>query len=441
MLFHSFVFLFAFLPVTLLLYFGLRNARAALAALLAASIVFYAWWDWRFLPHLAASVAVNYAIGVRLAAARSRALLRCGVALNVALLAFFKFGGALRPGEILFPLGISFWTFTQIMFLCDAADRDTTELSFFRYALFVTFFPHAIAGPILHHHEMMEQFSRPEALRWTPRNFNAGLALLCAGLAKKVIIADLCAPWANALFDNAAGATAPAAWAGLLAYTFQIYFDFAGYSDMAMGLAWMFNIRFPLNFNAPYQAASPVEFWQRWHMTLGRFIREYLFPALDRGNRDRMGRRAASLALAMAIIGLWHGGQWTFLAWGAIHGVLLALNHWWRRSGMAIPCWTGRTLTFAAVAVSWVLFRALFVWPAGLPGALSQIPGGLRAAAVLPLLLGFVHIAKPAHRWLESKPLGVARAFGLAMLFLLVLMLIRDDFTANRASEFLYFQF
>jgi alginate O-acetyltransferase complex protein AlgI len=378
-LFNSYAFLLGFLPATLLLYFaaGRWAPRCAFPALGAASLFFYAWWDPRYLALILGSIAFNFAAGSRLlawaphrakAAARSR-LLAFAVAANLLLLAIFKYAdffiasvnqwasaGVPLPHLIL-PLGISFFTFTQIAFLVDASRGEVDSLSPTNYGLFVSFFPHLIAGPILHHREMMPQFERGIATRFNADNFALGLYLLCLGLAKKMLLADQFAPLANAGFANWQGLDGGAAWITSLSYTLQLYFDFSGYTDMALGLAWMFNIRLPQNFDSPYKAVSIQQFWRRWHITLSRFLRDYLYFPLggDRGGRLRTLR---NLFLTFVLGGLWHGAGWTFIAWGALHGAAMAVHRGWTWTGLKLARWQGWLLTFLFVNAAWVYFRA-----------------------------------------------------------------------------------
>ncbi len=391
MLFNSYPFIFAYLPVTVAVFFALARANPTLAAswLTAASLFFYAWWNPAYLGLLVASIALNYALGAliaqanaRGAPAQARRLLFLAVGGNLLLLGYFKYAGffvatvngvagtGYSLGEIILPLGISFYTFTQISFLVDVYRGEVSSYRFVHYALFVTYFPHLIAGPILHHREMIPQFLRPSTYRPDLDNVAAGLAIFSMGLAKKVLIADTVGMWSTPVFAAAARGEAPslvAAWGGALAYTLQLYFDFSGYSDMAIGLSRLFNIDLPLNFNSPYKARSIIEFWRRWHMTLSRFLRDYLYIPLG-GGRAGAARRYLNLAITMLLGGLWHGAGWTFVAWGGLHALYLAANHGWRALRGARDDELGsagfwaesgsRLLTFVAVVVAWVFFRA-----------------------------------------------------------------------------------
>jgi D-alanyl-lipoteichoic acid acyltransferase DltB (MBOAT superfamily) len=263
------------------------------------------------------------------------------------------------------PIGISFFTFTQIAYLVDTYQGKVKEYRFIHYLLFITYFPHLIAGPVLHHAEMMPQFDQPHTYRFSYRNLAVGLSIFAIGLAKKVLVADSLAPHASFLFDKSDAFSLLLAWGGVLAYAFQLYFDFSGYSDMAIGISRLFGIRLPLNFDSPYKAANIIDFWRRWHMTLSRFLRDYLYVPLG-GNRKGPVRRYVNLMLTMLLGGLWHGAGLNFALWGALHGAYLMLNHAWQalarrlRFPLAAPAWRGASmvLTFGAVCVAWVFFRA-----------------------------------------------------------------------------------
>ncbi|MES0873935.1 MBOAT family O-acyltransferase [Sinimarinibacterium thermocellulolyticum] len=385
MLFNSYEFIFLFVPVALLGYWSAARwfgASSALWWLVAASLFFYGWWNPVYLPLLLASVGGNYALGRRLSrrGRGTRMLLAIGVAANLGALGYFKYtnfllgtvdaiaGTTLNPAPIVLPLAISFFTFQQIAYLVDSYRGLTREYSFGRYTLFVVFFPQLIAGPIVHHGEMLPQFARRE--RMAPRTLNllVGLSIFCVGLFKKIVLADGIAVHADAIFAAAArGETLDffLGWTGALCYTMQLYFDFSAYSDMAVGLARLFGIRLPINFNSPYKARSIVDFWRRWHMTLSRFLRDYLYIALG-GNRRGAARRYLNLFLTMLLGGIWHGAGWTFVLWGAWHGLMLIVNHAWtalrRRAGwdrdLAVWPVFAWLLTFVGVVAGWVLFRA-----------------------------------------------------------------------------------
>ena len=377
MLFSSPEFLFAFLPITIVcvhLTARLTNGATAIMVLVAASLFFYGWWNPPFLLLLGASVVGNFAMGTLLARRPTKALLAVGVVFNLGLIAYFKYAGFLigifgdfSAGDIVLPLAISFFTFQQIAYLVDVYQGKVRETNFFHYCLFVTFFPQLIAGPIVHHSEVIPQFKSENALRTNTTDLLVGLAIFVIGLYKKVVIADGVAVWSDSVFDASIAPSLFEAWGGVLAYTFQIYFDFSGYSDMAIGLARIFGIRLPMNFDSPYKAANIVDFWRRWHMTLSRFLRNYLYIPLG-GSRKGLARRYVNLMATMLLGGLWHGAAWTFVFWGGLHGAYLIVNHAWRGLMRGLgrdpenPTVLGRGLsrlaTFLAVVVAWTFFRA-----------------------------------------------------------------------------------
>lgn len=381
MLFNSFHFFLFYLPFVLAGYFllGRVGRAAAMAWLFLSSLVFYAWWDPVYLLLLLPSVALNYTLGRHIylggvSGLSSKTLMVFAVIVNLSLLAVFKYAGLIASTlngalgwnmpvpEIVLPIGISFFTFTQIAFLVDCYKRDVSEFNPVYYGLFVTYFPHLVAGPILHHKEMMPQFAGGDALNPQVERFLQGGFLFLIGLFKKVVLADGVAQFVAPIFDggDAYRLTAVEAWGGALAYTLQLYFDFSAYSDMAVGLSRMIGVELPLNFNSPYKAASIIDFWRSWHMTLSRFLRDYLYIPLG-GNRKGSLRRYTNLAITMLLGGLWHGANWTFVVWGGLHGVYLAINHMWRDGPgrrIAIPRVLGWGITFAGVVIAWVFFRA-----------------------------------------------------------------------------------
>jgi D-alanyl-lipoteichoic acid acyltransferase DltB (MBOAT superfamily) len=391
MLFNSYVFIFAFLPVTLAGFFllGRIGPRYAAAWLTLASLFFYGWWNPLYVGLLVLSIGFNYFCGTVIGRAVSsgaqghaKLTLIAAIAANLALLAYYKYanfflssvnqlaGTTWSFGDIILPLGISFFTFTQIAFLADVYLGKAREYNFVHYGLFVTYFPHLIAGPVLHHAEMMPQFERAATYRFSFENAAVGLTIFAIGLFKKVMLADPMGGYARPVFDAASSGvtlTALEAWGGALAYTFQLYFDFSGYSDMAIGLSRLFGVVLPLNFHSPYKAVNIIDFWRCWHMTLSRFLRDYLYVPLG-GNRMGPQRRYLNLMITMVLGGLWHGAGWTFVLWGALHGGYLAINHAWHalrrrlghdlnQSGSAARA-AACLLTFAAVVIAWVVFRA-----------------------------------------------------------------------------------
>ena len=393
-LFTSLVFFVAYLPTVFIGYYLLSRHAPIWAAgwLFAASVFFYGYWMPEFTTLLIASICWNYFVGTRigrlepdrLPANRTRAKrwLIAGILVNLFVLGYFKYAGFFVSninallgqhwslGDVVLPIGISFFTFTQIAFLADAYQKGIREYRFIHFGLFVTYFPHLVAGPVLHHAQMMPQFKEAATYRLVPAHVAAGLSIFAIGLFKKVILADGISPYADAVFDGAFAGSQPdfsEAWIGALAYTFQLYFDFSGYSDMAIGLSWMFNVRLPFNFNSPYKALNISDFWRRWHMTLSAFLRDYLYIPLG-GNRKGGIRRYVNLATTMVLGGLWHGASWTFVFWGALHGLYLVVNHAFQSVSGDILCRLRATLwfkliawliTFLSVVVAWVFFRAV----------------------------------------------------------------------------------
>jgi D-alanyl-lipoteichoic acid acyltransferase DltB (MBOAT superfamily) len=517
MLFNSSEFILVFLPVALAGYFAFARlgVRFAAAWLTSVSLFFYAWWNPAYLPFLLASLLFNWAVGRALVRRPRRWMLVLGIATNLLLLGYFKYtgffvqvvdnatGAGLNVPEIVLPLAISFFTFQQIAFLSDSYDGVAEEPDFLRYCLFVTFFPHLIAGPITHHREMLPQFSDPSILRPKLDLFSIGLTLFLIGLFKKVILADTMAGFATPGFAAAQHGeplTVINAWGAVLAYSLQLYFDFSGYTDMAIGLGLLFGISLPPNFDSPYRATNIIEFWSRWHMTLTRFLTAYIYnPIVLRMTRSRVQagksvpRRgkttlgaffmliAFPTLVTMFLSGLWHGAGWQFILFGLLHGVYLTVNHAWRtlkvqfgwspRSGMVLLRTGSVLLTFACVLVAQVFFRApdvptamaMLRGMAGLNGfPLSYLPFFSREQAYWTTALLLVIWAvpnpqqwmrfyrtaldfRPARHWLEhiaARPPLVWRPsvpVGVAIGVLGALALMRA--MSSAPTEFLYFKF
>lgn len=464
MLFNSATFLLGLLPISLLVFFAFGIAgwrKLAIVWLTLISLVFYGWWNVAYVPLLVASIVTNYLIGRVLARQKWRWLLITGVTANVAVLGYYKYAGFLVSAvdsgfglnlpipEIILPLAISFFTFQQIAYLCDAYADVASEPNFANYCMFITFFPHLIAGPITHHREMLPQFDDPRIFKPQPRMIALGCTVFIVGLFKKVIIADTLALLANPLFDAAAHGEALKmyqAWSGALSYTLQMYFDFSGYSDMAIGVGMLFGIRLPFNFDSPFKARSIIEFWSRWHMTLTRFVTAYIYNPmslsltrwwLGRGRRGlRHGKTdlpafvvllAAPTILSMVIIGWWHGAGWQFAAFGLLHGFYLTINHGWRILKMR---WGWRVdsdrwfyaapsvlLTMACVVVGLVFFRSPDVPTAlHLLECMAGVNGiGLRVADLLTVrpfglqvvLLSIVWFLPNTQEWLRHYETGI----------------------------------
>tara|TARA_B110000495_G_C23034532_1_gene617347 strand:+ start:1976 stop:3376 length:1401 start_codon:yes stop_codon:yes gene_type:complete len=344
------------------------------------SLVYYGWWNPPYVLLLVTSIGFNFILGELIRKSQSiRSLVAIGIGVNLLLLCYFKYAGFIISNlnylsggdfvlhEILLPIGISFFTFQQITYLSDVGRGDCPKYRFFDYLLFVTFFPQLIAGPIVHHREMMPQFTNDNKEQGNfQKDFAIGSTLFVIGLAKKVIIADNLAPYASNLFGSAFSGSPVNiidSWIGVIAYTFQLYFDFSGYSDMALGIGAMFGIFLPVNFLSPYKSKDLIEFWRRWHISLSRFLKEYVYIPLG-GNRSGTIRGFSNLIITMLIGGFWHGANWTFVVWGLLHGIGLVLNHLFKklvpnalRSLLGIRIVLA-VFTFCFVSLTWVLFRS-----------------------------------------------------------------------------------
>lgn len=343
--------------------------------LAAASLFFYSWWNPNYLPLILLSILFNFILGTSLTKDKSQKgvskknLLIFGIVCNVALLGYFKytdffisnvnlvFGSVIPHLNLALPLAISFFTFQQIAYLVDSYRGETKEYDFVNYAVFVTYFPQLIAGPIVHHKEMMPQFSKLRNKVINYKNIALGIFIFTIGLFKKVIIADTFATWATFGFDQAETLTFFRAWATSLSYTFQLYFDFSGYTDMAIGASLIFNITLPVNFNSPYKALSIQDFWRRWHITLSRFLKDYIYIPLG-GNKKGSIRTLNNLLATFLIGGLWHGAGWTFIFWGFLHGMALICHRLWNRSGYKMRPIFAWMVTFLFVNFAWIFFRA-----------------------------------------------------------------------------------
>lgn len=379
MLFNSPEFIFFFLPTSIFLFFLVNNFVSRIWALFflsVSSILFYSWWDYRLVWVILTSIAVNFLTSREIIASanlKRKWITALGICFNLGLLSYFKYwgfalsffeGGSFSEFsslDLVVPIGISFYTFQQIAFLVDTYKGDVAETDLRHYMLFVSFFPQLIAGPIVHHREMMPQF-RQVSLNGVSANLAVGITIFVIGLSKKIFLADGFANIATPYFNAAAEGKVLdfwEAWVATFAYTFQIYFDFSGYSDMAIGLGRMFGIRLPINFASPYKAVSMIDFWRRWHITLSRFLRDYVFIPLG-GSRRGPARTYLNVILTMLLGGFWHGAGWTFLLWGAIHAVGIAANRLWRDFGHKgqLGNLFGWLITFGIVTVAWVPFRA-----------------------------------------------------------------------------------
>jgi len=485
LLFNSYIFIFAFLPLTFFIYFYLNSLKLAAAAksfLVFASLFFYSWWNPAYLPLILSSMLFNYAVGLSLSKERKKSkvsnklLLAFGIGANIALLGYFKYADFFIGNlnlllhtnidllHLALPLAISFFTFQQIAYLVDSYRGETKEYDFLNYANFVTFFPQLIAGPIVHHREMMPQFATTSNKVKRYSNIATGLFIFSIGLFKKVIIADTFAVWATAGFDHAQVLNMAEAWVTSLSYTFQLYFDFSGYTDMAIGAALLFNIRLPFNFNSPYKATSIQDFWRRWHITLSRFLKEYIYIPLG-GNRKGELRTYSNLMATFLIGGIWHGAGWTFFFWGFLHGIAIIIHRAWGKIGFKLNSLLAWFITFNFINITWVFFRAK-EWS----DAMKVLNGMFFGTIVLPKefqeKLGFLSTYDITFgHWLQSISIDTYTTYWVIMGFFVVLLLKNSNELAknfkptfltslyaavlflvaasslSKLSEFLYFNF
>ena len=378
MLFNSYEFIFVFFPITVLIYFYLNRKGLNVLSklfLVLSSLLFYSWWNIVYLPIILLSIIFNFFIGKllwnkkELKKITRKQLLIFGIVCNVGLLCYFKYvdffiinlnfiGGLdIQLLTLTLPLAISFFTFQQIAYLVDSFKRETQDYDFLNYTVFVTFFPQLIAGPIVHHKQMMPQFTNFKNKDMNYRNIGLGLYIFSIGLFKKVVIADTFSIWSTAGFDASTNLNMLEAWVTSLSYTFQLYFDFSGYTDMAVGAALFFNIVLPINFNSPYKAINIQDFWRRWHITLSRFLRDYIYIPLG-GNQKGESRVYYNIMITFLLGGLWHGAGWTFIFWGFLHGISLLAHRIWGKIGFKISKSLSWFITFNFVNITWVFFRA-----------------------------------------------------------------------------------
>ena len=461
MLFNSHEFIFVFLPITFFIYFYLnhkRLTRASKGFLVCSSLFFYSWWNVAYLPIILASMVFNYIIGKSLNKAcknkskefSKKTILTFGIIFNLSLLGYFKYTDFLIENfnlafnsnaellQLALPLAISFFTFQQIAYLVDNYRQETKEYEFLNYALFVTFFPQLIAGPIVHHKEMMPQFAKTSNKVKNYRNIAIGIFIFSIGLFKKVVIADTFAVWATNGFNVAITLNLLEAWATSLSYTFQLYFDFSGYTDMAIGLALLFNIRLPANFNSPYKATNIQDFWKRWHITLSRFLRDYVYIPLG-GNRKGEFRTYNNLMATFVIGGLWHGAGWTFVFWGFLHGLAIMVHRFWSKLGFKLWTWLAWLITFNFVNIAWVFFRAK-EWDDAVKILRGMIGlGGIKIHTVLQSKLSFLE-----NYGIEFGLYGAIKLRALEILwfvfgFILILLFKNSTEQANRFKTNLWY--
>ncbi len=458
MLFSSQVFILLFLPIAVLGFHALRDTTARIRWLLAASLVFYGWWDLAAVPVLAASVLGNWTLAELRVRLRLPLAVVAGVALNLALLGVYKYadffaamaaaltGQAHEPWGLTLPLGISFFTFQQISYLVDVHRGRVPHYPLERYATLVAFFPHLIAGPIVRHNELIPQFDQDPRRAEMAALFGRGLLLFTLGLLKKVFLADELGAESDPLFAQVAaggGIGTGQAWYAALCYSGQLYLDFSAYSDMAIGLALLFGYHLPLNFDRPYAARDIREFWRRWHITLSRFLRDYVYIPLG-GSRQGALATAGATLLTMFVCGLWHGAGWTFIAWGMAHGVALVASRAWAATPWRLPGPLAWLLTMLFVVCGWVLFRAesftvaatMLRAMAGAGGGSVPVDGDDLPFLALALLLA---IAGPTNVEIARTDRVARRAVAAAAGLAFVIVTMRVGY--GRSVEFLYFQF
>jgi D-alanyl-lipoteichoic acid acyltransferase DltB (MBOAT superfamily) len=456
MLFNSFEFIILFLPLVVVIYYQLNkhaNKSSSIFWLILASLFFYGYWKIAYLPILLGSIIFNFFLGKSLSQNTKKSHLRIGVLANLLLLGYFKYtnffienlnlslGFNISEQNIVLPLAISFFTFQQIAFLVDSYYGKLKDYNFGNYSLFVSFFPQLIAGPIVHHDEMMPQFAK--AFKGVDFEKTAkGLFIFSIGLFKKVMIADNLSPFVKEGFDISSSLNFLDAWFTSLAYTFQLYFDFSGYTDMAWGAALLLGIQLPQNFNSPYKAASIRDFWRKWHMTLSRFLRDYLYIPLG-GNQKGFSRTLINLFVTFLIGGIWHGAAWTFVAWGALHGFALVIERLISKAGIKINKWISIPATFLFVNMAWIFFRALSfndawkVLSGMFSGDFSKPEIGSDSEGIKWLIIAFIlaFFGKNSNQYLERFK---ANTVNLLVAFVLLVVAILH---LNQLSEFIYFQF
>lgn len=475
MLFNSYEFILVFLPVTFIGYFAIAKTisklnndmlgrKCAVFWLTLMSIIFYSWWSYKYVILLMLSISFNYFIGINIERKKSKKWLIFGIVIDVLLLGYYKYTGffidnintffsmSYEIPNIILPLGISFFTFTQIAYLVDIYRGETANKGFLTYCEFVTIFPHLIAGPIINHKHMMPQFLAKENFKINYDNIAIGSTLFTMGLFKKVVVADSFALLVSNFYSKIDILNSIESWMAIISYDFQIYFDFSGYSEMAIGLGLLFNLRLPVNFNSPYQSCSIIELWRRWHMTLGEWSKNYIYIPLG-GGRNGEFAKIRNLFISMVLIGFWHGANWTYVIWGALQGIFLAINHQWRKMNIRLPlilCWGLTAITFVSSSVFfraentsdamnmlnkmfdinelYYIFVTTDIWHEMLNVYIGDIEMLVITAIVVvsiknPVVL--VDKFKPNYYWL----------IGITLMFLYVITRL------NNYSEFLYFQF
>ena len=456
MLFSSQVFILLFLPIVIVAFhFGANSRTARLGLLLVASFLFYAWWDLRFLPLLASLILFNWGVVTMARRTERTGLLVVGVGINLLTLGGFKYanffaesvygliGIDFEPWGIILPLGISFFTFQQISYLLDVRRGRAGQYPLLDYATYVSFFPQLIAGPIVRHNELIPQFERLQR-KVDGEIFARGLILFTLGVAKKVFLADELAPIADIGFNEAATGAGPdfwVAWQSAIGYSLQLYFDFSSYSDMAMGLGGMFGLDLPINFNRPYHATTIRDFWRRWHITLSSFFRDYVYVPLG-GSRQALTLTCLTAFGTMLLCGLWHGAGWTFIAWGALHGLAIVINRLWAAGGKPLPFVFSWAVTLLFVVIGWVLFRAenfTIAWRM----LCSMFAGGLAGFEFdlwwIVVAASIFALGGPTNIEISRRASLPGKAMTALLAILLVAVCLRVG--QGRGLEFIYFQF
>ncbi len=473
MVFSSIEFILLFLPITILVYYACRkyfSARVALSFLFLSSLFYYAYWNPKYLYIILVSIIFNYSIGYAIEQTKKykKLVFLFGIIANISVLIYFKYtnfllsnfynfsGSEFTALDIVMPIGISFFTFQQIAYLSDLYKGVATQSGkgFLDYCLFVCFFPQLVAGPIVHHKEMMPQFAMPENTKIKWENIYWGLVLFAIGLTKKVVIADTLSPFVHHSFDVVEKLSFLGALVGSLAYTFQLYFDFSGYSDMAIGAALFFNIKLPFNFNSPYKATNIQDFWKRWHITLSRWLREYVYIPLG-GNRRGNGMTLVNLFLTFLIGGIWHGAAWTFVVWGVLHGIAIAAHRVWNKAGLVMFKSVAIILTFIFVNFAWIFFRAinfdrvqLFLDGFMMKNGFYFIDGFTESISELQIIIFVIAIVivflmkNSKEIYDKGKPSALLSVFSvISFLVIMFTLAIKALDPSLPQGEFIYFQF
>jgi len=462
MQFNSFEFIFIFLPITFCVYFYLKSIKinsASRVFLILANLTFYSIWNISYLPLIIGSVLFNYYIGLFLIENRfkKKLVLIFGIFVNLLILGYFKYTDFLIENyniltsseyellHIALPLAISFFTFQQIAYIVDCYRGNIRSYNFLNYALFVTFFPQLIAGPIAYYKEIVPQFTDKKSGFKNYENIYRGLFIFAIGLFKKVIIADTFAVWANSGFDTSATLTLLEAWSSSLSYTFQLYYDFSGYTDMAIGIGLLFNIKLPINFNSPYKALNIQDFWRRWHITLSRFLKDYIYIPLG-GSRRGEYKTYINILITFILAGIWHGAGWTFLFWGFLHGFGLIVYKIWSRFGVRLYSWLGWFITFNFINITWVFFRAK-----NFDDALRVLSGMVNFDLIgsynlinfswIVVAMFAIFIAN-SNEIIKSKiSYRVVLSISSLLIFVSIFQLVNIIIATNTITKFLYFDF